>query len=180
MLYPCQFNVKQLKKDIQIGCANGYARNFDKKDNQLELYIHDFPNYVRKGFLFYRKYRTQIEQVIPNNYLYSFSEQEINASHDETVVISDDNYYNMIDRKVEELKSHGIEDEDIAAILHADLNYNFQQINSEIEQREIDKDMISKIVDSKIIKHVETFLNDASKRFDRIYTNSVFYALCMH
>lgn len=96
------------------------------------------------------------------------------------MVISDDNYYNMIDRKVEELKSHGIEDEDIAAILHADLNYNFQQINSEIEQREIDKDMISKIVDSKIIKHVETFLNDASKRFDRIYTNSVFYALCMH
>lgn len=72
LLYPCQFNVKQLKKDIQLGCANGYARNFDKKDSQMELFIHDFPNYVRKGFLSYQKYRTQIESIIPDNCLYVF------------------------------------------------------------------------------------------------------------
>ena len=181
MLYPCQFNIKQLKSDIQRGCANGYARNIDKEDGQIELYIHDFPNYVRKGFLSYRKYRTQIEQIIPDNYLYNFSEEEINASQDKTVVEADnDTYYSMIDRKVEELKSYGVDDEDIMATIHADLDYNFQYINSQIGQKDIDKDMISKLVDPRIIKYVETFLKDATIRFNRIYVNSVFYAICLH
>ncbi|WP_276886299.1 PRD domain-containing protein [Allobaculum stercoricanis] len=180
MLYPCQLNIKQLRMDIQLGCANGYARNFDKEDSQIELNIHDFPNYVRKGFLSYRKYRTQIEQIIPDNYLYSFSSQEMNASQDENAIASDDNYYNMIDRKVEELKSHGVEDQDIMTILHADLDYGFQKLNTNIEQKEIDKDIIAKVVDPKIIGLVDQFLKDASIRFDRIYSNSVFYGMCLH
>lgn len=180
MLYPCQFNIKQLKMDIQLACANGYARNFDKESDLIELNIHDFPNYVRKGFLSYRKYRARIEQIIPDNYLYCFSSQEMNASHDDTAVSSNDNYYNMIDRKVEELKSHGVEDKDIMTILHADLDYSFQKFNSNIEQKEIDKDIISKIVDSRIIGFVDQFLKEASIRFDRIYSNSVFYGLCLH
>ena len=59
LLYPCQFNVKQLKKDIKLGCANGYARNFNEDLEEIEVCIHDFPNYVRKGLLSYRKYRTR-------------------------------------------------------------------------------------------------------------------------
>ena len=180
MLYPCQSNVKQLKKDIQLGCANGYARSFDKEDNQMELFIHDFPNYVRKGFLSYRKYRTKIEQIIPDNYLYIFSAQATNACHDNNTKQSDGNFYNMIDRKVEELKQHGIDEEDIMGIIQADLDYNFKQINSSIEQKEIDKELISKIVDSKIIGMVDTFLKEASIRFERIYPNSLFYAICLH
>ncbi|WP_305152025.1 PRD domain-containing protein [uncultured Dubosiella sp.] len=180
LLYPCQSNVQQLKIDIQLGCANGYARNFDKKEEQIALYIHDFPNYVRKGFLSYRTHRTQIEQIIPDNYLYSFSGQEVNANEDESAAAGDDNYYSMIDRKVKELKLHGVEDEDIMGIIHEDLDYNFQQINAEIEKKKIDKEMISKLVDSRIIKLVEKFLNEASTRLDRIYSTSVFYALCLH
>ena len=64
----------------------------------------------------------------------------------------------MIDRKVEELKPHGIDEEDIMGIIQADLDYNFKQINSSIEQKEIDKELISKIVDSKIIGMVDRFL----------------------
>lgn len=180
LLYPCQLNVKQLRRDIQLGCANGYARNFGSEEAQIELCIHDFPNYVRKGFLTYRKYRTQIEQIVPNNYLYSFSEQETNACEVENSVPDTNSYYNMIDRKAEELKKHGVDDEDIMKIIHENLDYDFQRINEEVGQKKIDKDMISKIVDQPIIQHVDEFLKEASIRFDRIYSNSVFFALCLH
>ena len=65
-------------------------------------------------------------------------------------------------------------------IIQADLDYNFKQINSSIEQKEIDKELISKIVDSKIIQMVDTFLKEASIRFERIYPNSLFYVICLH
>ena len=72
------------------------------------------------------------------------------------------------------------DEEDIMGIIQADLDYNFKQINSSIEQKEIDKELISKIVDSKIIQMVDTFLKEASIRFERIYPNSIFYAICLH
>ncbi len=182
LLYPCQFNVKQLQKDIQLGCANGYARNFDTHMEQMEVRIHDFPNYVRKGFLYYRKYRTQIEALIPQNYLYTFSAQTTNAYEEASTAPQNprDNFYNMIDRKVEELKEHGIDEEDIATIIQSDLDYNFYKSNQSMTKKEINKESLSKIVDPKIIRFVDRFLKEASLRFERIYPDSIFCAICLH
>ena len=57
---------------------------------------------------------------------------------------------------------------------------NFQRINKGIEQKAIDKELISKIVDSKIIQLVDDFLKDAAVKFECIYPDSIFYALCLH
>ncbi|WP_040210942.1 PRD domain-containing protein [Clostridium polynesiense] len=182
LLYPCQSNVKQLKKDIQLGCANGYARNFDADVEQMEVFLHDFPNYVRKGFLSYRKYRTQIESIIPENYQYIFSSETTNVSEDSRLAPKNarDTLYDMIDRKVEELKEHGIEEEDITTIIHEDLDQYFYKINQQIAKKEIDKESISKIVDPQIISSVDSFLKEASLNFDRVYPDSIFYAICLH
>ncbi len=182
LLYPCQFNVKQLKKDIKLGCANGYARNFNENLEEIEVCIHDFPNYVRKGLLSYRKYRTQIENIIPDNYLYIFGDRTTDAFEEpeNTEKNARDTLYGMIDRKVEELKEHGVEEEDISAILHADLEHGFYKINQSMVKKGIDKEALSKIVDSRIISAVDRFLKEASLRFERVYTDAVFYAVCLH
>ena len=180
LLYPTKSNVKQLRRDIQLACANGYARNFQEKSNTLELNIHDFPTYIRKGFLSYRKYRSEIEEIIPDNYLYIFSGKKMDASQYEKSILSNDNFYNMIDRKIEELKSYGVEEDDIMTIIHGELEYNFQKINSELEEKGIDKDAISKIVDPRIIRYVKDFLKSASIKFNKVFSNSVFYGLCLH
>ena len=182
LLYPCQFNVKQLKKDIKLGCANGYARNFNEDLEEIEVCIHDFPNYVRKGLLSYRKYRTQIENIIPDNYLYIFGDRTTDAFEEpeNTEKNARDTLYGMIDRKVEELKEHGVEEEDISAILHADLEHGFYKINQSMVKKGIDKEALSKIVDSRIISAVDRFLKEASLRFERVYTDAVFYAVCLH
>lgn len=57
LLYHCENNVKQLKVDIKMGCANAYVREFNTVVDELHIYIHDFPAYVRKGFLYYKDHR---------------------------------------------------------------------------------------------------------------------------
>lgn len=182
LLYPCQFNVKQLYKDIQLACANGYARNFDTQIDQMEVLIHDFPNYVRKGFLYYRKYRTQLEDMVPDNYLYIFSAQTTNACENSTAVQKNarDSFYDMINHRIEELKERGMDEDDISTIIQSDHDYSIYKTNQSMIKKEINKESLSKIVDSKIIQIVDRFLKEASLRFDRVYPDSVFYAICLH
>lgn len=185
LLYPCQFHVKQLKKDIKLGCANGYARNFDRKLEQIEVTMHDFPDYVRRGLLSYRKYRTQIEAILPDNYSYIFRADAIDAFREPESAESAeknprDTLYEIIDRKVEELKEYGVEEDDISAILHENLDQIFYKIDQSMGKKEIDKESLSKIVDSKLIELVEQFLGEASEQFERVYPDAAFYAICLH
>lgn len=182
LLYPCQSNVKQLCKDIQLACANGYARNFDTQIDQLEVLIHDFPNCVRKGFLNYRKYRPQLEKIVPDNYLYIFSAQTTDTCENASLVQKNprDSFYDMIDHKIQALKERGMHEEDITTIIQSDLDYNFYKKNQSVIKKEINKESLSKIVNPKIIRVVDRFLKEASMRFDRVYPDSVFYAICLH
>ena len=70
---------------------------------------------MRKGLLSYRKYRTQIENIIPDNHVYIFGDRTTDAFEEpeNTEKNARDTLYGMIDRKVEELKEHGVEEEDI-------------------------------------------------------------------
>lgn len=182
LLYPCQSNVKQLHKDIQLACANGYARNFDTHIDQMEIMIHDFPNYVRKGFLYYRKYRTQLETLVPDNYQYIFSAETTNTCENASTVQKNarDNFYDMINHRIEELKERGMDEEDITTIIQSDHDYSLYKTNHSMLKKEINKESLSKIVDQKIIQSVDRFLKEASVRFNRVYSDSVFYAICLH
>ncbi len=194
--------------------------------------MHDFPDYVRRGLLSYRKYRTQIEAILPDNYSYIFRADAIDAFREpesaesaeknprdtlyeiidrkaQIEAILPDNYsyifradaidafrepesaesaeknprdtlYEIIDRKVEELKEYGVEEDDISAILHENLDQIFYKIDQSMGKKEIDKESLSKIVDSKLIELVEQFLGEASEQFERVYPDAAFYAICLH
>ena len=135
---------------------------------------------MRKGFCRIKSTVHRLRVLYRITVYYVFSAQSTNACQDTSVEKYSDSFYDMIDRRIEEFKQHGIDEEDITAIIHAELDYNFQRINKGIEQKAIDKELISKIVDSKIIQLVDDFLKDAAVKFECIYPDSIFYALCLH
>ena len=56
LLYRCENNVKQLKSDIKIGCANAYVREFNENTDELYIYMNDMPSIVRQGLLYYKDF----------------------------------------------------------------------------------------------------------------------------
>ncbi|MBS6503899.1 MAG: sigma 54-interacting transcriptional regulator [Clostridium sp.] len=54
LLYYCQGNIKQLKNDIKIGCANAYVREINKNSDTLQVFVNDCHSHIRKGFIFYK------------------------------------------------------------------------------------------------------------------------------
>ena len=73
-LYRCENNIKQLRNDIRLGCANAYVHAFNSAEKELILYLNDFPSGVSHGLLYYKKYRDELEAQIPQEYVYPFSD----------------------------------------------------------------------------------------------------------
>ena len=182
LLYRCEQNIKQLKSDIRMGCANAYVRGFNQESDTLHIYMNDFPAYVRKGFLYYKDAREQVEKLIPQNYSYTFSGENMKKVADEKLFGGEqsETIYDVIDRKVNELRERGIMEEDISTIVNADLEYDMKQVTNHLSKGNINKESILKIVDRRIVALVEQFLLDASERFERVYPESLFYGLCLH
>ena len=181
LLYNCEGNIKQLKTDIKIGCANAYAREFNTEVGELHVYINDFANHIRKGFLFYKENREEVERLIPEDYSYTFSSEKMRKEKDTLPQLEvNDTIYDVIDRKAEELRARGIIEEDINMIVGADIESDLQKITKRITEKGINRESLSKIVDTRIIQMVDDFLEEASKRFGRVYPASTFYGLCLH
>lgn len=184
LLYECIDNVKQLHTDIKLGCANAYAREFNNEEKKMNLFVSDFSNYVRKGFLEYKKYRNEIERLIPENCEYSFSEfssdtKEI-LDHIMDYSMEPVDVYERISKKGEELQKRGISKEDINLIVSFETENMIREYMNSLDVTKINTEQLSKIVDVRLIDLVNRFLEGASKLFNRIYPISVSYGLCLH
>lgn len=180
LLYDCDDNCKQLKTDIKIGCANAYVRERNSGSDTYQLFVGDFGNHVRKGFLKYKAYRKEIKQIIPSDYNYSFNEATMKMSAIDKEKLKHKSIYDALECKAMSLKTKGLEENEINQILSADIENAFQSYQIKLTKQVVNKEQLSMLVDKHIINMVEEFLDEASLKLGRNFSNSVFYGLCLH
>lgn len=178
LLYDLNLNIHQLKNDIRLGCANAFVREFNKTSEYFYVFLHDFPSYVRKGFLYYKKYKEEIESLIPTTYSYTFSEDKVSAIENYTQ--SKNSIYDYIEKKHRTLQKRGLSSDEINNLISIDLENDFQHFTASKGISSLTNKSIQKITDPKVVKHVEDFLDNASKELNRVFSNSTFYGLSMH
>lgn len=174
LLYECEANYHQLQGDIQIGCANAYVREYKNQD-EIQLFVGDFAHHVRKGFLHYRARRLEIDKLIPSDTTYTYDGHKMRVSEQ-----SSGSIYEKLSRKASLLNSSGLDEEEIGMILSAEVERSFRKYHKELVAEVANKEQLSVLVDKDIIEMVESFLEEASGRLDRHFSNSVFYGLCLH
>lgn len=186
-LYRCENNIKQLRNDIRLGCANAYVHAFNSAEKELTLYLNDFPAGVSHGLLYYKKYRDELEALIPQEYVYTFSEDTMRKENLREPSLPEIGHqmlnasvYDTIDRKAEELRGRGIGDEDIGHIINAELEYDMKQFANRITQSKVNRESLYKVMDRRIVDGVDALLKQTSRQFNRVYPESTFYGLCLH
>lgn len=181
LLYESKRNIKQLQKDIQIGCANAYVREFNQQKNELPIMETDFPFYIRKGILNYRKRKTEVNALISQDCYYIYSDSEID--HSEYQIAENHGHksiYELIDQKSQELRKRGIDEYDINVLISVDIENEFREYTKKLSGSIVNKEHLRKVVDNEIIILVDEFLEEASKIFHCIYPISTYYGLCLH
>lgn len=180
LLYECTGNLGQLKSDIQLGCANAFLRSVTRNKKKIEVYSTDFPNNVREGMLFYKKNEQKLAELIKDATKISFSAHGTEISDDTGSDILPITFYESIEKRIQELQSRDVNDEDIKLIMSFDVEQYFKKYIYKFENKNINKEELSKVVDNKIITIIEDYLDFASKRLKRLFSSKIFYGLCLH
>jgi transcriptional regulatory protein LevR/transcriptional regulator with AAA-type ATPase domain len=181
LLYNCNGNVGQLKSDIQLGCANAFLKCISKGKKRIDVHSTDFSTQVKQGLLLYKYHAEEVDKIVKGNVKLSFTpkgkEEILEIRYDDYSLPN--SFYEDIERRIQELQSRGVEEEDINFIMSLDIENYFKKYIQRFEQG-VRKEEISKIVDSRIIALVEKFLESASVRMKKTFSNQVFYGLCLH
>lgn len=176
LLYEAADNIRGLRNDIHTGCANSYARSYNTKNHTIMLVLTDFPNYVRKGIIYYRTYKEEVDKLVLSDCKYTFSDQQILKDNK----IRTQSIYQSIDSKKRELKKNKMTEEEIDLFISAQLRSDFRDYFRQLTKRVKERTVLEKVVSEKLIHLVENFLEKAGQETGRRYAPEIFYGICLH
>lgn len=177
LLYEVKDNIRGLKNDIHTGVANCYVREHDVHHHHIELLLSDFPNYVRKGMIYYKTFKEEIDEIIPGDCKFAFTKNEVLKNRAKE---NNANIYRTIDVRKKELKKQSVSEEQINTLVSLQLHQDFQEYLNELSNRVSDKEQLSKIVSMKLISLVERFITRVSSELAINYQENILYGLCLH
>lgn len=181
LLYDCPNNIGQLKSDIQLSCAKAFLNYKSKSNGFITINQGDLPNHVRKGLLYLNEYRNEINDLLDlekDMLKYSGTEtKSLKLTHEKETIGED--FYNIIEEKMNSFKMTGIDENEINQILSMDIESHFQKYIGEISRR-YRKDEIHNIVDKEIVQIVEEILLLAKKTLNIEYDEKIYFGLSFH
>ena len=179
LLYTCPGNIGQLKSDIQLACANAFLNYASKGKKNIEVHTIDLLSTVKRGLLFYKKNADAIDRIMSKDSKLKFNAKKSSLQIEDSDDLLPSNFYESIEKRINELKEHNVDDTDINFIMSFEIENYFTKYIEKFDEN-VNKEELSKVVDTKIICLVEEFLKTASEKLKRVFSTKVFYGLSLH
>ncbi len=176
LLYEVTDDIKGLKNDIHTGCANSYVRSYNTENKTIVLLMSDFPNYVRKGIMYYRSYKNEIDEIIKNGCKYTFYKNQM--LRDNKTAKKD--IYQSIDARKRDLERHALTEEEINMAVSNQLESEFEEYFEQLCERVDSIDTLNKMVSEKLISLTRKFLLKAAEQLSCEFSKEIFCGICLH
>ena len=176
LLYEVTDDIKGLKNDIHTGCANSYVRSYNTGNKTIILLMSDFPNYVRKGIMYYRSYKNEIDEMIKNGCKYTFYKNQM--LRDNKTAKKD--IYQSIDARKRDLERHALTEEEINMAVSNQLESEFEEYFKQLCERVDSIDTLNKMVSEKLISLTRKFLLKAAEQLSCEFSKEIFCGICLH
>lgn len=173
LLFPAKNNLDGLKKSIQFGIANAYARN--KRAATISLELSDFNDEVRKGLLYVKEKESEIKEVLKEQTDFIFDQSTTYRAKRDN---EDLDIYQRLDKKRQ--------------IIHQSINsqefdsFAFSSVENELKDylmtlnKNMNEQKLRKIVSDRLYILVKDFITKASNKFNHVYPNEIFFGICLH
>ena len=176
LLYEVTDDIKGLKNDIHTGCANSYVRSYNTGNKTIILLMSDFPNYVRKGIMYYRSYKNEIDEMIKNGCKYTFYKNQM--LRDNKTAKKD--IYQSIDARKRDLERHALTEEEINMAVSNQLESEFEEYFKQLCERVDSIDTLNKMVSEKLISLTRKILLKAAEQLSCEFSKEIFCGICLH
>ena len=169
-----------MKSDIQLSCAKAFLNYKAQRKNYIIITQEDLPIYVKRGILKIKDNREQIDNILKNTgeiLKFYYKEKECKILGDTRGGRED--FYDDIERKLQDLKASGIQDNEINQILNIDIESHFKKHIEDMTLK-VNREEIINIVGEKIVNVVDYILNSAQNKLYREYDENLYFALALH
>ena len=173
--YHCSNNVGQLKNDIQIICAKAYSDYVSGKKQDLRIVSFDLPLYIKEGLYLETTHRQIWNRFIGINKRYCVfdsNSKELLFKNNEDA----ENIYEMIDTRMQELKSVGADDKEISKQIDGEIHLYFEKY-TEISNHPQDFLSITNLVGIEVVDVVNKILDYAQEKLTRNFGNNIRYGM---
>lgn len=180
LLYDCPNNIGQLKSDIQLTCAKSFVNYKAQKENSILITPADLPQHVLKGMMLIHEHREKIEFLLKSKSATIKFSMDCEQSYDACCEPSlHEDFYDIIEQKLEELRSSGMKSDEISYAIQLDIEAHFKKYLGEIPARMQSKDL-SKLIEHDIMKAAEAVLKLAEQRLKREFDEKILIGLALH
>lgn len=180
LLYECPNNIGQLRSDIQLACAKAFLHYKSKQKNYMMVNNSDLPQHMKKGFMDHKSRRDAVDQLLKNHdEILKFSFDEAEDELLEYTQPDEPYFYDLIEKKLEALRSSGVEEDEIKHIMNIDIEKHFQKYLGNLPER-FKRDEIEKVVSPEVLDAVDYILSNASEKLGRRYDDKLYFGLALH
>ncbi|WP_140920519.1 sigma 54-interacting transcriptional regulator [Limnobaculum xujianqingii] len=175
--YDCANNVGQLKSDIRFACASAYVEYCSGKTAQIEVYSRTLPDYANNALFTHIEHRQIWNKIIGIN-----KKSIVFSADDACIFVEDhpaDNIYDMLNLRMSELKSLGVDDSVLEKTIENDIAEYFQMhINS--ATRHYNSSKLDSLVSEKTLRLTEELIQYVEVKFQRPLNPRLYYGLANH
>lgn len=185
LLYDCPNNIGQLKSDIQLCSAKAFLNYKTQNREYILIDQAELHSRVKKGIMNIQENREEIDKLLngkPDVLRFSYSDDDemfIETFEEMEEYSKSEPFYNHIEKKLNLLKSKGLDENEISELINKDIEGYFQKYINDLPI-EFRKEELSKVVDIAIINIVEKILNSASSKLRKNFDEKVFFGLALH
>lgn len=184
LLYDCPNNIGQLKSDIQLSCAKAFLNYKTRTKDFIIVEQGDAHQRVKKGLMKIQDHREEVDELLANmgdvlKFSYKDNENDILKNLPEKEETRGEYFYDIIEKKLENLKSNGLEEKEISQIINIDIESYFKKYIRDLPGK-FRKEEISKIVEMEIVELVEQILTFTSEKLNREFDEKVYFGLALH
>ncbi|AGF59124.1 MULTISPECIES: sigma 54-interacting transcriptional regulator [Clostridium] len=172
--YNCENNIGQLKSDIQLACAKAYADFLSNKKDAIKINSLDLPSYIREGLYKEVEHRQLWNKLIDINKRYFiFDKDEDREIFEENA--TDDNIYEMLDLRTNELKARGIKGVKLEEEIERDIEDYFKKYISKV-----DMSNIKNIIEKDVMNVIEEVIHFCEEELEINLDKKINYGLAVH
>lgn len=177
--YDCPNNIGQLKSDVQLVCAKAYSEFLTNIKYDVRINSRSLPHYIKEGLYKEKEHRILWNKLVSEDIeFFKFSSSN---EHNEYPDKRDENncIYEIIEQKLEKLKSKGISDIDIENILEKDITRYFEKCISGVSE-EVNKKSLLNIIGEDVLDFVDKVVYSMVTSLKRNLSHNVYTAIALH
>lgn len=172
--YECPSNIGQLKTDVQLLCAQAYARSVTSGKESLTITSYDLPPYIKDG-LYSSEKRSELWKLTASNHA-RFVDFQKDKENDITFTENENNdIYQLIDHKINDMEKIGLNAKATKEIVDMTIQDFFQSLRDHTMES---NESVVNLVGSEVFTTTKRFLEAVTP--DNNYSESILSGLAIH